>query len=78
MNNTELTLDQLSEVSGGIYLQGFERFLGPISGEGAFKPSGIGSAALGPLGGDGVFKPSANQKGSVIVDNNHFRRIKNF
>ena len=76
MNNTELTLDQLSEVAGGIYLQGFERFLGPISGEGVFKPSS--TAALGPISGEGVFKPSVNPRGSVIVGDNHFRRINNF
>ena len=85
MNNTEITLDQLSEISGsaphittweGLGFKASKNFLGPISGEGVFKLSG--TVALGPLGGEGVFKPSTNQKGSVIVGDNHFRRINNF
>ena len=85
MNNTELTLDQLSEVSGGaphittwegLTFKSSKNFLGPISGEGVFKPSN--TAALGPISGEGVFKPSTNPRGSVIVGDNHFRRINNF
>ena len=84
MNNTELTLDQLTEIAGGAHITTWEgltfkaskNFLGPISGEGVFKPSS--TAALGPISGEGVFKPSANPRASVIVGDNHFRRIDNF
>ena len=65
-------------LAGAAYMKfdGIDRFLGPISGEGVFKPSS--TAALGPISGEGVFKPSANPRGSVIVGDNHFRRIDNF
>ena len=81
--NQELSTDEMKDISGSAphettwgnaqNKKNGDVGLGPISGEGVFKPSGVGSAALGPLGGDGVFKPSANQRGSVIVDDNHFR-----
>ena len=68
MNNTELTLDQLSEVGGGApHITTWDGL--------AFKTS---TNFLGPLGGESVFKPSTDPKGSVIIGDNHFRKINKF
>ena len=79
MTNTELTLDQLQTIAGGGVFAKTDGIktnmeckppsmedvvLGSLGGEGVF---------LGPICGEGVFKPQqADEKGSVIVGDNHF------
>tara|TARA_B100000579_G_C22723560_1_gene800632 strand:- start:356 stop:610 length:255 start_codon:yes stop_codon:yes gene_type:complete len=65
MNNTELTLDQLSQVAGGApHITTWEGFGSKSS-----------STFIGPISGEGVFRSKFSSKASVIVGDNHFRAI---